>query len=157
MFSSRSNEFALGWDRIAAPAIGWETIPQATAGVIPSRHGKMCVYHLLCHFPHTNVRATQAYTFDPTANLSTAEAALVLGGQQLLWTEQSGPENLDPIVWPRAAASAEVFWSGGGGDVRAALPRLHEVGYRFRRRGVRAISLQPEWCALRPFVCDLTA
>lgn len=29
-------------------------------------------------------------------------------GEQLLWTEQSGPENLDPIVWPRAASSAEV-------------------------------------------------
>lgn len=96
----------------------------------------------------------------------------MLGGQHLLWTEQSGPENLDPIVWPRAAASAEVFWTGpvinngGGGngsgsddgrDVRTALPRLHELGYRFRRRGVRAISLQPEWCALRPFKCDLTA
>ena len=99
----------------------------------------------------------QAYTFDPTADLSAAEAALVLGGQQLLWTEQSGPQNLDPIVWPRAAASAEVFWSGGGGDLRTALPRLHEVGYRFRRRGVQAISLQPEWCALRPFACDLNA
>jgi hypothetical protein len=29
-------------------------------------------------------------------------------GQQLLWTEQSTPENLDSIVWPRAASSAEV-------------------------------------------------
>jgi hypothetical protein len=29
-------------------------------------------------------------------------------GQQLLWTEQSDPSNLDSIVWPRAAASAEV-------------------------------------------------
>jgi len=110
----------------------------------------------------------QAYTFDPIANLSTEQAKLVLGGQHLLWTEQSGPENLDPIVWPRAAASAEVFWtgpvttngngqSGDGHDVRTALPRLHEVVYRFRRRGVRAISLQPEWCALRPFKCDLIA
>ncbi|KAH9983700.1 N-acetylhexosaminidase [Russula compacta] len=99
-----------------------------------------------------------AYTFDPLANLTTAQAALVLGGQQLLWTEQSGPQNLDPIVWPRAAASAEVFWTGAGrGNVSAALPRLHELGYRFRRRGVRAISLQPEWCALRPFACDLKA
>jgi len=109
-----------------------------------------------------------AYTFDPVANLSTAQAKLVLGGQHLLWTEQSGPENLDPIVWPRAAASAEVFWTGpvvgnGNGDggddrdVRTALPRLHELAYRFRRRGVRAISLQPEWCALRPFKCDFIA
>ncbi|KAI0298150.1 N-acetylhexosaminidase [Multifurca ochricompacta] len=98
-----------------------------------------------------------AYTFDPLANLTTAQAPLVLGGQQLLWTEQSGPQNLDSIAWPRAAASAEVFWSGSGGNVSAALPRLHELGYRLRQRGVHAISLQPEWCALRPFACDLTA
>jgi hexosaminidase len=122
----------------------------------------MCVLHLSQREPlsQLNTRTlapAQAYTFDPTANLSAAEAVLVLGGQQLLWTEQSGPQNLDPIVWPRAAASAEVFWSGGGGDLRTALPRLHEVGYRFRRRGVQAISLQPEWCALRPFACDLNA
>ncbi|KAI9436475.1 glycoside hydrolase superfamily [Lactarius indigo] len=47
---------------------------------------------------------------------SWSQAPLVLGGQQLLWTEQSGPQNLDSIVWPRAAASAEVFWSGAGGN-----------------------------------------
>lgn len=97
----------------------------------------------------------QAYTFDPLANLTAAQAPLVLGGQQLLWTEQSGPENLDPITWPRAAASAEVFWTGPGGNVSAALPRLHELGYRMRTRGVQAINLQPEWCALRSYACDL--
>jgi hexosaminidase len=50
----------------------------------------------------------RAYTFDPTANLTAAEAKLVLGGQQLLWTEQSGPSNMDSIMWPRAGASAGV-------------------------------------------------
>jgi hexosaminidase len=48
----------------------------------------------------------RAYTFDPTANLTAAEAKLVLGGQQLLWTEQSGPANMDSMIWPRAGASA---------------------------------------------------
>jgi hexosaminidase len=96
----------------------------------------------------------QAYKFKPLEKLTDAQAKYVLGGQQLLWTEQSGPQNLDPIVWPRAAASAEVFWTGPGGNVTDALPRLHEVVYRFRRRGVRAISLQPEWCALRPNRCN---
>jgi len=100
---------------------------------------------------------SKAYSFDPVANLTAAEAQLVLGGQQLLWTEQSGPENLDPIVWPRAAASAEVFWSGPGGNGSQALPRLHDVRYRLVQRGIKAINLQPEWCALRPMVCDLTA
>ncbi|KAJ7776765.1 N-acetylhexosaminidase [Mycena maculata] len=98
-----------------------------------------------------------AYTFDPVANLTAAEATLILGGQSLLWTEQSGPENLDSTVWPRAASTAELFWSGPGGNVDTALPRLHEVVYRFRQRGVAANALQPEWCALRPGVCDLLA
>ena len=78
-------------------------------------------------------------------------------GEQLLWTEQSGPENLDSIVWPRAAASAEVFWTGPGGDLSEALPRLHDVAFRLRQRGVKAIQLQPMWCALRPVECNLNS
>ncbi|KAI0642951.1 N-acetylhexosaminidase [Trametes meyenii] len=98
-----------------------------------------------------------AYSFDPVANLTAEESKLILGGQHLLWAEQSGPQNLDPVVWPRAASSAELFWSGPGGNVSAALPRLHDLSYRLRQRGVNAIALQPEWCALRPGACDLTA
>jgi hexosaminidase len=86
-----------------------------------------------------------------------AHLACPPSGQQLLWAEQSGPSNLDSRTWPRAASSAEVFWSGPGGDVRTALPRLHEVGFRFVRRGVAAIPLQPEWCAYRPGACDVDA
>ncbi|KAI1788839.1 beta-hexosaminidase [Ganoderma leucocontextum] len=97
----------------------------------------------------------KAYTFDPQANISASQAHLVLGGEQALWTEQSGPENLDPIVWPRAAASAEVFWTGPGGDLSEALPRLHDVAFRMRQRGVKAIQLQPMWCALRAGKCNL--
>jgi hexosaminidase len=81
----------------------------------------------------------------------------LLLGQSLLWTEQSDPSNLDPVVWPRAAASAEVFWTGANRNVTEALPRLHDIRYRMVQRGVRAIALQPEWCAVRPYACDLTA
>jgi hexosaminidase len=73
----------------------------------------------------------------------------------LLWAEQAGPSNLDSIVWPRAAASAEVFWSGPGGDVNTALPRLNDIAYRFVQRGAKAIPLQPHWCALRPGACNM--
>jgi len=109
----------------------------------------------------------KAYSFDPFANLSEAQQDLVLGGEQLLWTEQSSPSNLDPIVWPRAATSAEVFWTGAtlpDGTARnsntasdTALPRLHDLQFRMVARGVNAIALQPQWCAVRPGVCDLTA
>ncbi|KAJ3518178.1 hypothetical protein NLJ89_g16 [Agrocybe chaxingu] len=98
-----------------------------------------------------------AYSFNPLAGLTEDQYHLVLGGQHLLWTEQSSPSNLDNVVWPRAASSAEVFWSGAGGNVGTALPRLHDVAYRFKQRGVNPIALQPEWCALRPGACDLNA
>ncbi|KAK7050523.1 beta-hexosaminidase [Favolaschia claudopus] len=98
-----------------------------------------------------------AYVFDPVANLTADESKNIMGGQSLLWTEQGSPANLDSIVWPRAASTAELFWSGPGGNVQQALPRLHDLVYRYRQRGVAASSLQPEYCALRPGVCDLTA
>ncbi|KIY69292.1 glycoside hydrolase family 20 protein [Cylindrobasidium torrendii FP15055 ss-10] len=99
----------------------------------------------------------KSYSFDPVANMTSEQAELVLGGQHLIWTEQTSPANLDSSVWPRAASSAEVFWSGPGGNVTSALPRLHDLAYRFNQRGVAAIALQPIWCALRPYACDLTA
>ncbi|KAL5501845.1 NAG1_3 [Sanghuangporus vaninii] len=100
------------------------------------------------------------YSFDPLANLTGEESALVLGGQIPLWSEQSSPENLDPIVWPRAASAAEVFWSGGVSNgialnVSSALPRLHDIRFRMVQRGVKATPLQPEWCAVRPGSCDI--
>ena len=81
-------------------------------------------------------------------------------GQIPLWSEQSSPENLDPIVWPRAASAAEVFWSGGKSNdvplnVSSALARLHDLRFRMVQRGIRAIALQPEWCAVRPGSCDI--
>ena len=104
-------------------------------------------------------------------------------GQQLLWTEQSGPENLDSIVWPRAAVSAEVrwllflksyfselhyymscqqvFWTGANlpngpaRNVLNAMPRLHDLRFRMVQRGIKAIPLQPQWCVLRDGACNL--
>ncbi|EIM86188.1 beta-hexosaminidase [Stereum hirsutum FP-91666 SS1] len=113
----------------------------------------------------------KSYSFDPTANLTTEEAALVLGGEHLIWAEQSSPTNLDSIVWPRSAAGAEIFWSGpvntttteisgtsaDGRNVSNALPRLHDLRFRMVQRGIGAIALQPEWCALRPEACDWSA
>ncbi|PPQ70615.1 hypothetical protein CVT25_011981 [Psilocybe cyanescens] len=103
----------------------------------------------------------KAYTFDPLANLTAKEIPLVLGGEQLLWAEQSSPQNLDSIVWPRAAASAEIFWTGAklpdgsAVNVLSALPRLHDLRFRMVQRGINAIALQPQWCALRDGACNI--
>lgn len=103
------------------------------------------------------------YSFDPYANITAEQEHLVVGGDALLWTEQANPGSMDSYIWPRAAAAAEVFWTGAATangvlrDVDEALPRLHDWRYRAVGRGLGAVALQPEWCALRPGVCDLTA
>ncbi|WVQ75375.1 hypothetical protein IAR50_004995 [Cryptococcus sp. DSM 104548] len=98
------------------------------------------------------------YSFDPFKDVKNDERHLVLGGQTSLWAEQTDETNLEPTAWPRAAALAEVFWSGPGPDGRprsavSALPRMHDARYRMVSRGVRAAPLQPHWCALRPGAC----
>jgi hexosaminidase len=86
--------------------------------------------------------------------------SLAFPGQHLLWTEQSSPENLDPSIWPRAAVAAEIFWTGATlpdgkpRNVQEALPRIHDLRFRMVNRGVKAVALQPLWCALRPGQCD---
>ncbi|KAG2053271.1 hypothetical protein BDR06DRAFT_972489 [Suillus hirtellus] len=59
-----------------------------------------------------------------------ATPSKLVRGEQILWSEQSDPQNVDPIMWPRAASSAEIFWSGKQSigaalNVTEALPRLH--------------------------------
>ena len=36
-------------------------------------------------------------------------------GQAALWSEQAGPEVVDSLLWPRAAAVGEVWWLGEQG------------------------------------------
>ncbi|WVQ81171.1 hypothetical protein IAT38_003293 [Cryptococcus sp. DSM 104549] len=98
------------------------------------------------------------YSFDPYQGVKDDERHLIVGGQTSLWAEQTDETNLEPTLWPRAAALAEVFWSGPSADGKprssiAALPRMHDIRYRMVAQGVRAAPLQPHWCALRPDTC----
>lgn len=123
---------------------------------------------------------SKTYEFDPQTGIRADDLAAgrVLGGEAALWSETADGAVLDATIWPRAAAAAEVFWTGGsfvrdslgdrngtgarGDGLRAlartrnvteALPRLHDVRYRLVDRGVAARPLQPHYCALRPDAC----
>uniref|UniRef100_A0A1D1ZL22 Beta-hexosaminidase n=1 Tax=Anthurium amnicola TaxID=1678845 RepID=A0A1D1ZL22_9ARAE len=101
----------------------------------------------------------RVYDYDITYGLSEREAALVLGGEVALWSEQADPAVLDSRVWPRASAMAEALWSGNkeGGRKRyaEATDRLNEWRHRMVRRGVGAEPIQPLWCVFRPTMCNL--
>jgi len=76
----------------------------------------------------------------------------VLGGEVAVWSETIDGPTIDAIVWPRAAAAAEVLWSGNkhpDGTNRSQLevaPRLNEWRERMLARGVAGMPVQMIWC-----------
>ncbi|KFY57796.1 hypothetical protein V496_06343 [Pseudogymnoascus sp. VKM F-4515 (FW-2607)] len=92
------------------------------------------------------------YSYDPTAQLSAEQVALVLGGEVHLFTERSDPSNLDAIMWPRTGAAAEVMWSGrqdASGQNRSqidAAVRLSDMRERMVIRGVSCEPIQMAYC-----------
>ena len=56
---------------------------------------------------------SKVYLYDPTpAELSPTEATYILGAQGNVWTEYiSTPEQAEYMIWPRAAAMAEILWT----------------------------------------------
>ncbi|KAL8886586.1 MAG: hypothetical protein Q9215_005730 [Flavoplaca cf. flavocitrina] len=103
------------------------------------------------------------YTQSPFASLSTTNTSsaayispssldLILGGEVHIWSEKTDPVNFDAVVWPRAAAAAEVLWSGNL-DAEGQNRSLVEVGRRLGvwrermvNRGVGAGVVQMVWC-----------
>jgi len=60
-----------------------------------------------------NLPLEKAYSYEPIpAELNENEAKFILGAQGSVWTEyMETPEMVEYMVYPRAAALAEVFWS----------------------------------------------
>ncbi|KAF3762982.1 family 20 glycoside hydrolase [Cryphonectria parasitica EP155] len=96
------------------------------------------------------------YSHDPAAGVSANATSNVLGGELALWSETIDPQNLDSLAWPRAAAAAEVLWSGrtdAAGQNRSqvdAAPRLNSLRQRLVARGLGASPIQMEWCTMYP-------
>ena len=112
----------------------------------------------------------QTYSFSPAATIANATATAAgkldaqqvrqrfVGGEHAVWSETIDRTNLEPKVWPRAAAGAEIFWSGEqvngvARDKVEALPRMMDLRWRLVEMGVDAEPLQPQWCAERPGLC----
>ncbi|KAJ5374887.1 Beta-hexosaminidase subunit alpha/beta [Penicillium concentricum] len=92
------------------------------------------------------------WEYDPTASLSAEQAKLVIGGEIHLFSEQSDPSNLDPMVWPRSCAAGENMWSGRktqSGQNRSqidAAVRLSDMRERMVLRGITLAPVQMAWC-----------
>lgn len=122
----------IGWDEILegglspnATVMSW----RGTKGGIEAarqRHDVIMTPGQFCYFDHYQGDPAQeptafggvlplklVYSYNPTpADLSATEATHILGAQGNLWTEYiETADNVDYMVWPRAAALAEVVWT----------------------------------------------
>ena len=102
------------------------------------------------------------YSLDPLGGIPENSTHLVAGGEVHLWAEQIDPVNFDRQAWPRAAAAAEVLWSGAKdpatGQNRSqieASPRLSEFRERLVARGVMAEPIQMPFCTQNGTQCYL--
>lgn len=84
------------------------------------------------------VGVAEVLAFDPVpAGATSEEAAVVRGGQANLWTEHlDSPRAVDYMLWPRAAALAEVLWTGPGVDADDFALRLSDHLALLDERGV---------------------
>ncbi|GAD94179.1 beta-N-acetylhexosaminidase NagA, putative [Paecilomyces variotii No. 5] len=100
------------------------------------------------------------YDYDFTLNLTDSEAKHVLGAVSPLWSEQVDDTVVSGKMWPRAAALAELVWSGNRDA--AGKKRTTEMTQRilnFREylvaSGIQAAPLVPKYCLSHPHACDL--
>ncbi|KAL2009619.1 hypothetical protein VTN00DRAFT_5426 [Thermoascus crustaceus] len=101
------------------------------------------------------------YDYDFTLNLTDTEAKRVLGAVTPLWSEQVDDTVVSGKMWPRAAALAELVWSGNR-DPATGRKRTTQMTQRilnFREylvaNGVQAAPLVPKYCLQHPHACDL--
>jgi hexosaminidase len=101
------------------------------------------------------------YAYDPLSGIPEQHHHLVIGGEAHMWAEQTDPVNVDQMIWPRAAAAAEILWSGAK-DVHGAnrsqieaAPRLSEMRERLVAMGVRAEPIQMPYCTMEGMGCQL--
>jgi len=101
------------------------------------------------------------YDYDFTSNLTDTEKQHVLGTEVPLWSEQVDDTVISSKMWPRAAAMAELAWSGNR-DPATGLKRTTQLTQRilnFREylvaNGIQATPLVPKYCLQHPHACDL--
>ena len=163
----------LGSDVVVQSWLGGTAVPELAAGGHKVIDGNYLFYYLDCgrgqwlNFgngeamtefypfldwcdPAKNWRLI--YSHDPLDGVAKEHAGNVVGGEVAIWSETIDPVTVDSLMWPRASAAGEIWWSGrydASGQNRSqydAAPRLAEFRERMVARGVSAAPIQMIFC-----------
>ncbi|KAK5993809.1 Beta-hexosaminidase [Cladobotryum mycophilum] len=100
------------------------------------------------------------YDYDFTTNLTDAQAKHIIGAASPLWSEQVDDTIISGKMWPRAAALAELVWSGNKdpatGKKRTTTFTQRILNFReyLVANGIQATPLVPKYCLQHPHACD---
>ena len=144
-FLNAKNRRMIGWDEILegglapnATVMSWRSmnggITAAQAG-----HDVIMAAKTWTYFDYPDTPVEKVYSFEPVPKeLNEQQAAHVLGAQAQMWTDSHPSEDrIDALVYPRAAALAEVVWSPAATrDYQAFVSRLHGHPPRLAALGV---------------------
>ena len=136
----------IGWDEILegglapnATVMSWRGMGGGIAAA-KAGHDVVMAPTEWTYFDYPNTPLAKVYSFEPVPKeLSAAQAAHVLGAQAQMWTDNHPSEaRIDALVYPRAAALAEVVWSPAASRdydafearLQTHLPRLVALGVR---------------------------
>jgi len=123
-FNTRVNKILLkhgkklvGWDEILHPDLPAGSVVHSWRGPDGIAAATKQGFQVLLsngYYIDLNHPASEHYLNDPApaaVSLTTAQRALVLGGEATMWAEWVTPELIDSRIWPRTAAIAERLWS----------------------------------------------
>ncbi|MCX6996844.1 MAG: family 20 glycosylhydrolase [Kiritimatiellaeota bacterium] len=118
-FLQSRNRLLIGWDEILEGGLA----PNATVmsrrgmsgGIAAAKadHDVVMAPTEWTYFDYPNTTVEKVYSFEPVPKeLTAAQVAHVLGAQAQMWSDTHPSEDrIDALVYPRAAALAEVVWS----------------------------------------------
>jgi hexosaminidase len=140
----KHGKIPVGWDEIFQPDLptaaviqSWRSSEALGASAKAGFRGILSAPYYIDHQKPTS----EFYLPDPIpagSDLTTAQQALVVGGEACMWSEYITPETIDSRIWPRLAAIAERFWSPGSvNDVTDMYRRLEVTSRQLGEVGLR--------------------
>jgi hexosaminidase len=137
----------VGWDEILHSTLSPGVVVQNWHGIKflidSARQGHNTLLSEPFYLDHM-YSAADMYAADPLpkqADLTTAQAHLILGGEVCMWGEHVNDLTIDSRIWPRAAAVAERLWSPASTrDATDMYRRLAVMSLRLDGLGIHQIS-----------------